>query len=56
MLGHREPSVTLRIYVDRFDSDLECSGVSLDAKIAVSVQSVSKQLFDRRRKRTRSAV
>jgi hypothetical protein len=39
MLGHKDPSVTLRVYADLFDSDLDAVAVNLDAKIAVSVQS-----------------
>lgn len=39
MLGHKDPSVTLRIYADLFDSDLDALAVNLDAKIANSVQS-----------------
>ena len=39
MLGHRDPSVTLKIYADLFDTDLDAVAVSLDAKIADSVQS-----------------
>ena len=49
MLGHKDPSVTLRIYADLFDSDLDAVAVNLDAKIADSVQSVSKAPADRRR-------
>jgi len=56
MLGHKDPSVTLRIYADLFDSDLDAVAVSLDARIAVSVQSVSKAPADRRRKRRKTAV
>jgi integrase len=56
MLGHRDPSVTLRIYADLFDSDLDAVAVNLDAKIANSVQSVSKAPVDRRRKRRQAAV
>lgn len=56
MLGHKDPSVTLRIYADLFDSDLDAVAVSLDAKIANSVQSVSKAPSDRRRKRRKTAV
>jgi hypothetical protein len=56
MLGHKDPSVTLRIYVDLFDSDLDAVAVNLDAKIAVGVQSVSKAPADRRRKRSKAAV
>jgi len=39
MLGHKDPSVTLRIYAVRFDSDLDAVAVNLDAKISESVQS-----------------
>lgn len=39
MLGQKDPSVTLRIYADLFDSDLDAVAVNLDAKIADSVQS-----------------
>jgi integrase len=56
MLGHKDPSVTLRIYADLFDSDLDAVAVNLDAKIAVSVQSVSKAPADRRRKRSKTAI
>jgi integrase len=56
MLGHKDPSVTLRIYADLFDSDLDAVAVNLDAKIANSVQSVSKAPADRRRKRRITAV
>jgi integrase len=56
MLGHKDPSVTLRIYADLFDSDLDAVAVNLDAKIADSVQSVSKAPADRRRKRSKAAV
>lgn len=56
MLGHKGPSVTLRIYADLFDSDLDAVAINLDAKIADSVQSVSKAPADRRRKRTKTAV
>jgi hypothetical protein len=56
MLGHKDPSVTLRVYSDLFDSDLDAVAVNLDAKITDSVQTVSKAPADRRRKRTRTAV
>lgn len=56
MLGHKDPSVTLRIYADLFDSDLDAVAVNLDAKIADSVQTVSKAPADRRRKRAKPAV
>jgi integrase len=56
MLGHKDPSVTLRISADLFDSDLDAVAVNLDAKIADSVQSVSKAPADRRRKRRKTAV
>ena len=56
MLGHKDPSVTLRIYADLFDSDLDAVAVNLDAKIADSVQSVSKAPADRRRQRRKAAV
>lgn len=39
MLDHKDPSVTLRIYADLFDSDLDVVAVELDAKISASVQS-----------------
>ena len=39
MLGHKDPSITLRIYADLFDSDLDAVAVNLDVKIASSVQS-----------------
>ena len=56
MLGHKDPSVTLRIYADLFDSDLDAVAVNLDAKIADSVQTVSKAPADRRRSRRRGAI
>jgi hypothetical protein len=56
MLGHKDPSVTLRVYSDLFDSDLDAVAVNLDAKITDSVQSVSKAPVDRRRKRRKTAV
>jgi integrase len=56
MLGHKDPSITLRIYADLFDSDLDAVAVSLDVKIADSVQSVSKAPVDRRRKRRQTAI
>src|SRR5262249_48348108 len=56
MFGHKDPSVTLRIYADLFDSDLDAVAVNLDAKIASSVQSVSKAPADRRRERRKTAV
>ncbi|WP_234802713.1 tyrosine-type recombinase/integrase [Mycobacteroides salmoniphilum] len=56
MLGHKDPSVTLRVYADLFDSDLDAVAVSLDAKISDSVQSVSKEPADRRRSRSKPAV
>jgi len=46
MLRQKDPSVTLRIYADLFDSDPDAVVVSLDAKIADSVQSVSKAPAD----------
>ena len=56
MLGHKDPSVTLRIYADLFDSDLDAVAVHLDAKISERVQSVSKAPADRRRKRRKTAI
>ena len=56
MLGHEDPSVTLRIYADLFDSDLDAVAVSLDARISESVQSVSKEPVDRRRSRRKTAI
>jgi integrase len=56
MLGHKDPSVTLRIYADLFDSDLDAVAVNLDAKMAVNAQSVSKAPADRRRKRSKTAI
>jgi integrase len=56
MLGHKDPSVTLRIYADLFDSDLDAVAVNLDVKIASSVQSVSKAPVDRRRARRKTAI
>jgi integrase len=56
MLGHKDPSVTLRVYADLFDSDLDAVAVNLDARIAECVQTVSKAPADRRRSRHISAV
>ncbi|WP_422265587.1 hypothetical protein [Mycobacterium sp.] len=56
MPGHKDPSVTLRIYADLFDSDLDAVVVNLDAKIGDSAQSVSNEPADRRRKRRITAV
>ncbi|OBG15581.1 hypothetical protein A5765_00275 [Mycolicibacterium celeriflavum] len=39
MLGHKDPSVALRIYADLFDSNLDAVAVNLDAKVSGSVQS-----------------
>lgn len=38
--------MSLRIYAELFDSDLDAVAVNLDAKIADSVQSVSKVPVD----------
>jgi integrase len=56
MLGHKDPRVTLRIYADLFDSDLDAVAVNLDARISGSVQAVSKAPVDRRRPRRITAV
>jgi hypothetical protein len=56
MLGHKDPSITLRIHADLFDSDLDAVAVNLDVKIASSVQRVSKAPVDRRRKRRQTAI
>ena len=32
MLGHKDPSVTLRVYADLFDTDLDAVAVSLHAR------------------------
>jgi integrase len=56
MLGHKDPSITLKTYADLFDSDLDAVAVNLDAKIADSVQSVSKAPADRRRSRRKTAI
>lgn len=37
MLGHSDPSVTLRVYADRFDTDLDAVAAALDAQCAQSV-------------------
>lgn len=52
----QRPSVTLRIYADLFDSDLDAVAVNLDARISGSVQTVSKAPADRRRPRRITAV
>ncbi len=56
MLGHKDPSVTLRIHADLFDSDLDAVAVNMDAKTAESVQSVSNEPADRRRRSRIAAV
>jgi len=56
MLGHKDPSITLKTYADLFDSDLDAVAVKMDTKIANSVQTVSKAPADRRRKRGKAAV
>jgi integrase len=56
MLGHKDPSITLRIYADLFDGDLDAVAVNLDVRIARSVQSVCKAPVDRRRKRRQTAI
>ena len=37
MLGHVDPSVTLRVYADLFDTDLDAVAEALDTKCAQSV-------------------
>jgi integrase len=37
MLGHTDPSVTLRVYADLFDTDLDAVAAALDSKCAQSV-------------------
>lgn len=37
MLGHADPSITLRIYADLFDDDLDAVGAKLDALRASGV-------------------
>lgn len=37
MLGHTDPSVTLRVYADLFDTDLDAVAAALDLKCAQSV-------------------
>ena len=56
MLGHKDPSITLKTYADLFYSDLDAVAVKMDTKIANSVQTVSKAPADRRRKRGKAAV
>jgi integrase len=43
MLGHKDPSVTLRVYADLFDTDLDVVAASLHAKYSPEkcVQNVS---------------
>jgi integrase len=40
MLGHKDPSVTLRVYADLFDTDLDAVAVTLHS--SYSPQSVGK--------------
>jgi integrase len=44
MLGHKDPSVTLRIYADLFDSDLDAVAVNLDAKTRIVSKACPKHL------------
>src|ERR1700682_6718502 len=37
MLGHGDPSVTLRVYADLFDTDLDAVAAAIDTKCAQSV-------------------
>jgi integrase len=37
MLGHKDPSVRLRVYADLFDTDLDAVASALDLKRAHSV-------------------
>jgi integrase len=37
MLGHKDPSVTLRVYADLFDADLDAVAASLHAKYSPKV-------------------
>ena len=39
MVGHKDPSVTLRIYADLFDSDLDQVATKLDAVRARVIQA-----------------
>jgi len=41
MLGHKDPSVTLRVYADLFDTDLDAVAAALDSKCAQSVPKLS---------------
>ncbi len=34
MLGHKDPSVTLRVYADLFDTDLDAVAVTLHGRYA----------------------
>jgi hypothetical protein len=56
MLGHKDPSVTLRIYAGLFDSDLDAVAVNLDAKIADSVQSACRPTPQARENRCLAAT
>jgi hypothetical protein len=47
MLGHTDPSVTLRVYADLFDTDLDAVAAALDTKCA---QNVPKGVGGRRYK------
>ena len=52
----RQPTPETGKYDPKLDPDLDAVAVNLDAKIADSVQSVSKAPADRRRKRRKAAV
>jgi Phage integrase family len=44
MLGHKDPSITLRSYADLFDSDLDAVAVSLDVKMQLVSKPCPKHL------------
>jgi hypothetical protein len=42
MLGHSQPSITLNVYADLFDSDLDAVGGIIEARYATAHTDVSK--------------
>lgn len=54
MLGHEDPSVTLRIYADLWGSDLDAVAISMDAKTASASNACPKARLAGRRSRARN--
>ena len=43
MLGHSDPAVTLRVYADLFDTDLDAVAAAMDSKCAPEVSPNGRQ-------------